>query len=182
MVTCIGATIGKVGLSRQAGITNQQINSIVCNEDVALPEYVYFLLSSDLGQSAIIDNASSTTLPILNKSRFSELSFPLPPLPEQAEIVRRVEALFALADRVEARYAAGLAAFDSLTPALLQKAFRGELVPQDPSDEPASVLLERIRAQGSGWRGGKARARGGQGEGGSRGRGSSCSTRAARQT
>ncbi len=167
MVTCIGATIGKVGLSRQAGITNQQINSIVCNEDVALPEYVYFLLSSDLGQSAIIDNASSTTLPILNKSRFSELSFPLPPLPEQAEIVRRVEALFALADRVEARYAAGLAAFDSLTPALLQKAFRGELVPQDPSDEPASVLLERIRAQraaagvGGGRRGrgaGKAKA------------------------
>ncbi len=44
MVTCIGATIGKVGLSRQAGITNQQINSIVCNEDVALPEYVYFYL------------------------------------------------------------------------------------------------------------------------------------------
>ena len=69
-----------------------------------------------------------------------------PPLPEQAEIVRRVEALFAIADRIEARYKLALTTFNRLTPALLAKAFRGELVPQDPNDEPASVLLERIRA------------------------------------
>lgn len=71
----------------------------------------------------------------------------LPSLQEQAEIVRRVEALFSIADRLEARYQSALASFDRLTPALLAKAFRGELVPQDPNDEPASVLLERIRAQ-----------------------------------
>jgi type I restriction enzyme S subunit len=65
---------------------------------------------------------------------------------EQAEIVRRVESLFAYADRLEARYAAARAQVERLTPALLAKAFRGELVPQDPNDEPASVLLERIRA------------------------------------
>lgn len=65
---------------------------------------------------------------------------------EQTEIVRRVEELFAYADRIEARYQAARARVDKLTPAILAKAFRGELVPQDPSDEPASVLLERIRA------------------------------------
>ena len=65
---------------------------------------------------------------------------------EQNEIVRRVEALFAYADRLEARYTAARAQVERLTPALLAKAFRGELVPQDPNDEPASVLLERIRA------------------------------------
>jgi type I restriction enzyme S subunit len=71
---------------------------------------------------------------------------PLPSCEEQHEIVRRVEALFAYADRVEARYTAARAQVERLTPALLAKAFRGELVPQDPNDEPASVLLERIHA------------------------------------
>jgi type I restriction enzyme S subunit len=70
----------------------------------------------------------------------------LPPIDEQHEIVRRVEVLFAYADRLEARYTAARAQVERLTPALLAKAFRGDLVPQDPNDEPASVLLERIRA------------------------------------
>lgn len=71
----------------------------------------------------------------------------LPPIDEQAEIVRRVEALFKIADRIEARYKAAHAQAQRLTPLLLAKAFRGELVPQDPKDEPASVLLERTAAE-----------------------------------
>jgi type I restriction enzyme, S subunit len=70
-----------------------------------------------------------------------------PSLDEQAEIVRRVEALFKLADRIEARYTFARAQAQRLTPLLLAKAFRGELMPQDPNDEPASVLLERIKAE-----------------------------------
>jgi len=70
----------------------------------------------------------------------------IPSLQEQREIVSRVEALFAYTDRLEARYATTHAQVERLTPALLAKAFRGELVPQDPNDESASVLLERIRA------------------------------------
>ena len=61
------------------------------------------------------------------------------------EIVRRVETLFAYADRLESLYNVARAQVERLTPALLAKAFRGELVPQAPHDEPASVLLERIR-------------------------------------
>lgn len=74
----------------------------------------------------------------------------LPPLPEQHEIVRRVEALFAVADRIESRYKKAKAQVDRLTQSILAKAFRGELVPQDPNDEPASVLLERIKAERAG--------------------------------
>lgn len=74
------------------------------------------------------------------------LQIPLPPLAEQAEIVRRVEVLFAFTDRLEARLAKAQAAADRLTPALLAKAFRGELVPQDPADEPAAELLKRLTA------------------------------------
>ncbi|WP_229778117.1 restriction endonuclease subunit S [Deinococcus seoulensis] len=94
----------------------------------------------------------------------------LPSLDEQNEIVRRTEALFSIADRIEAKYAAALSSFDRLTPALLAKAFRGELVPQDPNDEPASVLLERIRAAreaegGKRGRGRPAKAAAGSGDG-----------------
>ena len=71
---------------------------------------------------------------------------PFPSFPEQAEIVRRVEELFALADRLEARVGKARGQVDKLTQSILAKAFRGELVPQDPNDEPAEKLLARIRA------------------------------------
>ncbi len=71
----------------------------------------------------------------------------LPPLSEQREIVRRVNELFAFADKVEARYKQAKAQVDKLTQSILSKAFRGELVSQDPDDEPAVKLLERIRQE-----------------------------------
>ena len=58
--------------------------------------------------------------------------------------VRRVKASFALADQIEARFAKAKAQVDELTESLPARAFRGALVPQDPTDEPANVLLERI--------------------------------------
>lgn len=78
---------------------------------------------------------------------------PLPPLEEQFEIVRRIEALFEIATAIEKRVAAAAGRADKLTQAILKKAFRGELVPTEAElarcegrdYEPASVLLERIR-------------------------------------
>ncbi len=67
------------------------------------------------------------------------------PIDEQTEIVRRVEALLHFADHLEARHQAAYVQVEKLTSATLSKAFRGELVPQDPKGEPASKLLERIR-------------------------------------
>lgn len=83
----------------------------------------------------------------LSQANLRSISIELPSDVEREEIVRRVETLFAYADRLEARYKAAREAVERLTPALLAKAFRGELVPQDPNDEPASVLLERIRKE-----------------------------------
>jgi len=80
----------------------------------------------------------------LTRGAMDRIPIPLPPVTEQTEIVRRVEALFALADRIEARCTAARAQAQRLTPLVLAKAFRGELVPQDPNDEPASALLARI--------------------------------------
>jgi len=72
---------------------------------------------------------------------------PSPAIEEQAEIVRRTEQLFAFAEQVEAKVISAKSRIDHLTQSILAKAFRGELVPQDPNDEPASVLLKRIQAQ-----------------------------------
>jgi type I restriction enzyme S subunit len=60
-----------------------------------------------------------------------------PPIAEQNEIVRRVEAMFKIADQIEARYQKAKTYVDKLTQSTLAKAFRGELVPEDPNDEPA---------------------------------------------
>jgi type I restriction enzyme S subunit len=83
----------------------------------------------------------------VNKKQLSEIEIPLPSIDEQVEIVRRVDQLFAFADQLEAKVASAKSRIDHLTQSILAKAFRGELVPQDPNDEPASVLLERIKAQ-----------------------------------
>jgi type I restriction enzyme S subunit len=83
----------------------------------------------------------------VNGSKLKALGIPLPPFDEQAEMLQRLNAAFARADRLEAEAARARALLDRLEAAILAKAFKGELVPQDPNDEPASVLLDRIRAQ-----------------------------------
>jgi type I restriction enzyme, R subunit len=85
-------------------------------------------------------------MPGLNLADVRRVPVPIPSLEEQDEIIRRVESILSYAENLEARYAAARAQVERLTPALLAKAFRGELVPQNPNDEPASMLLEHIHA------------------------------------
>lgn len=113
-----------------------------------LPNYLNYCLGSPAGRhycwQVKSDGVSQSNI---NAKKLAAFDFLLPSIQEQTEIVRRVEALFAYADRLEARYAAARSQVEKLTPATLAKAFRGELVPQDANDEPASTLLTRIRAQ-----------------------------------
>ena len=97
-------------------------------------------------RQSILDNSSATTLPIINKGRFELLELSVPPLAEQQEIVRRIEAAFAWLNKVAAEHARASHLVPKLDQSILAKAFRGELVPQDPNDKPASALLERIKA------------------------------------
>ena len=115
--------------------------------DSVLAEFALLVFRNSMHSGRYVEKGTITTnIAHLSAGRFGDVEFPLPPLPEQQEIVRRAQALFTLADQLEARLNAARKVVDRLTPALLAKAFRGELVPQDPGDEPASVLLERIRA------------------------------------
>lgn len=145
LVTCIGATIGKTGFIRVAGASNQQINALTPEFKFLLPEFIYFLFISPQINKSIIDNSSSTTLPILNKSRFERLFIPLPPLSEQHKIVEEVERRLSVADETEKAVEQSFKQAERLRQSILEKAFEGKLVPQDPTDEPASVLLERIK-------------------------------------
>ena len=114
-----------------------------------IPDFISLATKSEFSRRYYFENASQTVnLASINLTMLAALPIPMPPLPEQQEIVRRVEALLALADNIEQRYKKAQAFVDKLTPSLLAKAFRGELVPQDPNDEPASALLERIKAEG----------------------------------
>jgi restriction endonuclease S subunit len=84
MVVCIGSTTGKVAMSSERCITNQQINSIVCNEDVD-PDFVFRQLKQM--EEHFYRQASCTALPILNKSQFSAIEVFVPSLGEQKKIV-----------------------------------------------------------------------------------------------
>ncbi len=111
-----------------------------------LPAYLQIFLSSPSTVRALEADSVGSTMSNLNQKILLDLVIRIPTLDLQHEIVQRVDKLLTYADRLEARYQAARARMDALTPTLLAKAFRGELVPQDPAAEPAAILLERIRA------------------------------------
>ncbi len=147
LVTCIGATIGKLGLARMACATNQQINAVEVDNSRMRAKFLYWCLASPEGQRAIIGGASATTLPILNKSRFQAITVPVPGLVEQDMIVDLIERHIGQAERSTAAAAAERRRLHALRQSILKAAFSGQLIPQDPRDEPASALLARLAAQ-----------------------------------
>ena len=83
----------------------------------------------------------------VNGTKLKLLAVPIPSEKEQRVFVEEVERRLSVADEVEKTVTAELKRADQLRQSILKKAFSGGLVPQDPNDEPASVLLERIRAE-----------------------------------
>lgn len=91
--------------------------------------------------------SSGGVQPNLNLTKIKSISLPLPPLPEQHEIVCEIERRFSVIDQMEKAVDDSLVKAERLRQSILKKAFEGRLVPQNPDDEPASVLLERIQAE-----------------------------------
>lgn len=117
--------------------------------------YLNYALNEESGRHRTASVVHGVARPRLNLGEIRAIAIPLPPLAEQQEIVRRVEALFQLADTIEARVAAATTRADRLTQAVLAKAFRGELVLTEAElsrregrdYEPAAALLERIKEE-----------------------------------
>jgi type I restriction enzyme S subunit len=126
---------------------SDKILRLVMPDDIK--PWLLMVLQSPNGRKQIESLATGNQLSMRNlaQANLRQIQVPKPTPQERKEIVRQVEALFAFADRIEARLASMQKTVERLTPATLAKAFRGELVPQDPNDEPASALLERFGKQ-----------------------------------
>lgn len=150
LITITGANVGKVARIKRKlleAYVSQHVALVRLQRPENAPFLELYLKDICSGRGELIALAYGGGKPGLNLSNIRDLKFVLPSYKEQTEIVRRVEQLFTFADQLEARVKAAQVRIDRLTQSILAKAFRGELVPQDPNDEPASVLLERIKAQ-----------------------------------
>ena len=124
-------------------------------KDNVTPHWIALNIKNDANSGRLEDYFTGTTIKHLTGRVLAEYRFPLPSLVEQKGIVRRVEALFKLADTIEKRVAAASLRAEKLSQSILAKAFRGELVPTEAelarregrSYETASELLTRIKSE-----------------------------------
>ncbi len=183
LMVCIGGSIGKSAIAQSKAAFNQQINCI--HPLFVDSTYLNYAMNTPHFQGSILDAASGSATPIINRSKWEELIIGIPPLVEQYRIVAKVDELMALCDKLgqqqtdssdthqtlvetllatlttiadPAEFAQGWhriashfdtlftteESIDQLKETILQLAIMGKLVPQDPNDEPASVLLEEI--------------------------------------
>ncbi len=120
-----------------------------------IPEFGCIFMNSEVAQKNVSDNQVGVAQQHFNVGSMKKMPIYLPPVEEQTEIVRRVDQLFAHADRIEQQVKNALARVNNLTQSILAKAFRGELTEQWRKDNPelisgensAGALLERIMAE-----------------------------------
>jgi len=148
LVVFVGAGVGQVGVvpSDKEYFLGPNVAMVKNVSNLYLTEYMEMYLRSLVGKELMLSFSKGAAQPSLSMGQIRKTSVPIPSLKEQTEIVRLVEQYFALADTLEKNLANAKERVDNLTQSILAKAFKGELVPQDPSDEPAYKLLERIKA------------------------------------
>lgn len=150
VMNIVGPPLGKVATipsNHPEWNINQAITLFRPSKNIVSGWISIVLLGGENLRNIINETKGSAGQINISLSQCRDFVFPVPDVDEQGEIVRRVNKLFTFADQLESRVKAAQARIDRLSQSILAKAFRGELVPQDPNDEPAGVLLERIKAQ-----------------------------------
>jgi len=112
-----------------------------------LPEYLYYVIRHFITSTQYERYYTGTTIKHLTGQSLQVLPIPLPPMSEQQLIVKHLQHIIGEIDKVETEKSEALSLVSLAKSKILNLAISGQLVPQDPADEPASVLLERIRAE-----------------------------------
>jgi len=148
LIAMYGATIGKIGILTYEATTNQAC----CACDLFFDTYnrylFYFLLSQ---KENFKKRSEGGAQPNISKEKIVKYLFPLPPLEEQKRIVLKIEKIMPLIDeydKLEQKLSKLEEDFpEKLKKSILQYAVQGKLIPQNPTDEPASILLKKIKAE-----------------------------------
>ena len=147
LIAMYGATIGKLGILNIPATTNQAC--CACLPILVNNNYLFYFLMSH--KESFTKKAEGGAQPNISKEKIISTLFPLPPLAEQKRIVEKIEQLLPFIEKyeqVETQLTALNTSFpEMLKKSILQESVQGKLVPQNPFDEPASALLERIRAE-----------------------------------
>lgn len=151
LISCSGVTLGRitqVPADFKEGIINQALLRVRLNKDAY--DFAFFkqLFRSRYFQKRIFENSTGTAIPnVKGVSELKAIAVPLCSLEEQKQILQEIEKCFSVIDKMQSDVDENLQKSEALRQSILKKAFSGQLVAQDPADEPASILLERIRAE-----------------------------------
>jgi type I restriction enzyme S subunit len=150
IINIVGPPLGKVALMPDT-FPEWNINQAIVvfrPKPFLLPKFLYYVLCHGEQIKAIeLELRGTAGQSNISLSQCRDFDFPIPSVVEQEEIIKKVEQLLKLSDKLEARYAKAKAMLDKFPQSILAKAFRGELVSQNSEDEPASVLLARIKKE-----------------------------------
>lgn len=138
--------LDKAVIAEMEGICSADILVFNTNSKMT-PKFLVYLLHSHAFKSHAIATSSGITLPRTSWNALGEFTFTLPSLTEQKQIISELERHLSVADEIEATLDTELKRSERLRQSILNHAFSGKLVPQDPKDEPVSVLLEKIREE-----------------------------------
>ena len=143
-IAMYGATIGKLGILTFPATSNQAC--CICSDfKGVINKFLFYFLKQH--KEAFIQQGFGGAQPNISKEKIVATLFPLPPLEEQQRIVSAIENIFAQVDTLEQNKSDLQTAIKQAKSKILDLAIHGKLVAQDPSDEPASILLKKLREE-----------------------------------
>lgn len=149
LISCSGVTLGRITRIPKVydeGIINQALLRVRINENIIFSDYFLKLFRSPYFQKQIFSNSTGSAIPnVKGVKELKSIHLPLPSINEQLKIVEEIESRFTMCDILETSINESLQKAEALRQSILKQAFEGKLVPQDPNDEPAEKLLEKIK-------------------------------------